>query len=98
MSLSGTFSTMPFPDLLQWLFDSRRTGQLSVTLEFEERFLQLADGNIASVESDDPRSQDLAGFLRTRNLLDEPELERAAEMQARTGQTLFEIAAAMKPQ
>jgi Domain of unknown function (DUF4388) len=56
MSLSGTFSTMPFPDLLQWLSDSRRSGSLSVSLEFEERFLQFKEGNITVVESDQPRA------------------------------------------
>src|SRR5205823_1146153 len=97
MPLSGTFSTMPFPDLLQWISDARRAGQLSVTLEFEERLLQFEGGNITQVESDDPRAHDLAELLRSRGLLDEAELQRAAEAQARTGQALYEVASVMKP-
>jgi hypothetical protein len=95
--LSGTFATMPFPELLQWLSDSRRSGALSVTLEFEERFLQLHEGNITSVESDDPRAHDLQEILRGRGLLDDAELERSAQLAASSGQGLSEVAALIKP-
>ena len=30
--LSGSFSTMPFADLLQWLSDSRRSGTLELAV------------------------------------------------------------------
>jgi hypothetical protein len=88
---------MPFPDLLQWLSDARRSGALSVMLEFEERFLQLVDGNIVAVESDDPRAHDLQTILRRRELLDEGELGRALELSQSTGQGLAEVAALIKP-
>ncbi|MEM6962161.1 MAG: DUF4388 domain-containing protein [Myxococcota bacterium] len=41
MGLSGTFTTMPLVDLLQWLGESRKTGTLTLVLEFEERYLRL---------------------------------------------------------
>jgi hypothetical protein len=44
MPLSGTFSTMPFADLLQWLADARRSGTLAIALEVEERYLRFEEG------------------------------------------------------
>jgi hypothetical protein len=77
MPLAGTFSTMPFPDLLQWVNDARRTGSLSVSLEFEERFLRIEEGQITAVESDDPRAQDIARTLKARGQLNEAQLAQA---------------------
>ncbi|MGZ3427939.1 MAG: DUF4388 domain-containing protein, partial [Polyangia bacterium] len=42
--LSGTFATMPFADLLQWISDARRSGTLQIGLEFEDRYLRFVDG------------------------------------------------------
>jgi len=57
--LSGTFATMPFADLLQWISDARRSGTLQVGLEFEERYLRFVDGSIGAYGSDDPMARDL---------------------------------------
>ena len=64
MGLSGTFDTMPFPDLMQWLGETGQRGMLTVTLEFEERYLHIEDGALCGFGSDDPRSRDLARVLR----------------------------------
>jgi hypothetical protein len=81
VALSGTFATMPFPDLMQWLGDARRTGVLTVILDFEERFLRLQDGMLVGLGSDDPRARDLARLLLARGLIDEPRLRRALAAQ-----------------
>jgi len=80
VSLAGSFSTMPFPDLMQWLGDTRRSGTLTVTLELEERFLELEDGRLVAIGSDDPRSRDLARLVLARGLIDEGRLRRAMEV------------------
>ncbi|MSP61459.1 MAG: DUF4388 domain-containing protein [Myxococcales bacterium] len=92
MPLAGTFSTMPLPDVLQWLHDSRRTGWLSVSLEFEERFLRVEGGQITAVASDDARSLDLGPTLLALGLLDPPRLARARLAAERTGRPLAEVA------
>ena len=48
MPLSGTFATMPFGDLLQWLGDARRSGTLSVALDFDELFRGFFSGRFAA--------------------------------------------------
>jgi hypothetical protein len=79
VSLSGTFATMPFPDLMQWLGDSRRSGVLTVSLEFEERYMRVEEGRLVALGSSDPRSHDLVRLLLARQLIDEPRLRRALQ-------------------
>lgn len=79
MSLSGTFLTMPFPDLLQWLGDARKSGTLTVALDYEERFFRLKEGELIGLGSEDPRTADLGRLLVARGLLDDPALARALE-------------------
>lgn len=91
MPLSGTFSTMPFPDLLQWLGDSRRSGILTVSLEFEERFVRFSDGCVAGVEGDDPRARDLGRVLVELGFFDEARMRRATDRAELTGRPLVRV-------
>jgi hypothetical protein len=86
--LSGTFTTMPFADLLQWIGDSRRSGILQVALEFEERYLRFADGMIVAYGSDDPMARDLGRLMLLRGLCDEAAVLRAVEAQQASGMPL----------
>jgi hypothetical protein len=70
---------MPFPDLMQWLGDSLRTGVLTVSLEFEERYMRVEEGKLVALGSSDPRSHDLVRLLLARRLIDEPRLRRAIQ-------------------
>ena len=79
--LSGTFATMPFADLLQWISDARRSGTLQVALEFEERYLRFVDGTIAAYGSDDPMARDLGRLCLMRGLCDEAAILAAVEQQ-----------------
>jgi uncharacterized protein DUF4388 len=91
VSLSGTFSTMPFPDLMQWLGDSRRSGILTVALEFEERYLRIEEGRLVALGSDDARSHDLVRLLLARKLIDEPRLRRALHAAETSGRSLRKV-------
>jgi hypothetical protein len=91
MSLSGTFATMPLPDLLQWLGDARKSGILTVALEFEERYMKIREGHLIALGSDDPRARDLARLLYARGLLDETKLRRAGEERERTRRPLRRV-------
>jgi hypothetical protein len=89
--LSGTFATMPFADLLQWLSDARRTGTLSVALEFEERYLRFVDGQIVAYGSDDPMARDLGRLCLLRGLCDEQAILRAVEQQQASQMPLGDV-------
>lgn len=89
--LSGTFATMPFADLLQWISDSRRSGTLQVALEFEERYLRFVDGAIAAYGSDDPMARDLGRLCLLRGLCSEAALLRAVEQQQASHMPLGDV-------
>ncbi|MBI4510507.1 MAG: DUF4388 domain-containing protein [Deltaproteobacteria bacterium] len=91
MALSGTFSTMPFPDLLQWLGEARRSGTLTVSLDSEERYLRVREGQLIALGSDDPRSRDLARLVLARGLIDEVRLKRVIEGKERSRRSLRAI-------
>jgi len=91
VSLAGSFSTMPFPDLMQWLGDTRRSGTLTVSLDLEERFLDLEDGRLVAIGSDDPRSRDLARLVLSRGLVAEDRLRRAMEVAEYTRRRLRRV-------
>lgn len=89
--LSGTFATMPFADLLQWISDARRSGTLQVNLEFEDRFLRFVDGAIAAYGSDDPMARDLGRLCLVRGLCDEAALLAAVEQQRQSHMPLGDV-------
>jgi Domain of unknown function (DUF4388) len=91
MPLTGTFSTMPFADLLQWLGDNRRDGTLAVALDFEERYLRFERGQIVAYGSDDPMARDLGRLCLQRGLVDEPHLLHAAELQVKSQMPLGDV-------
>ncbi|MCA1665129.1 MAG: DUF4388 domain-containing protein, partial [Myxococcales bacterium] len=89
--LSGTFATMPFADLLQWICDARRSGTLQVNLEFEDRFLRFVEGSIAGYGSDDPMARDLGRLCLVRGLCDEAALLAAVEQQRQSQMPLGDV-------
>jgi hypothetical protein len=91
MPLSGTFSTMPLADLLQWIGQARRSGTLAVALEFEERYIRFDGGRIAAYGSDDPMARDLGRLCLQRGLLTEPQLFEALDAQSRSHMPLGDV-------
>ena len=93
MSLSGAFTTMPLPDLLQWVSDSRRGGLLSLTFEFDEAFLLVEEGSIVGVDTDDAHALDLGQLCLERGLVDEPTLRRLDATARASGADLADVIA-----
>jgi hypothetical protein len=91
MPLSGTFSTMPLTDLLQWLGDTRRSGLLKVELEFEERCIRLEHGSITGYGSDDPLARDIGRLCLVRGLVTEPQLIAVAQQQAQSQMPIGDV-------
>jgi hypothetical protein len=63
MSLAGTFSTMPLPELLQWLAEARRDGLLALASGLKERYFRLAEGKILALGASEPRPGSLLDLL-----------------------------------
>jgi hypothetical protein len=82
---------MPFADLLQWLGDARRSGTLSVNLDFEERFMRFEHGKIAAYGSDDPMARDIGRLCLSRGLCNEPWLFKALDQQRESQMPLADV-------
>ena len=87
MSLSGDLSTMPLPDLLQWMASAAKTGMLRVERKKLTRWIQFDQGCVIGCSSDDP-PQRLGQFLLSRELITADQLRQALELQETTGKHL----------
>ena len=90
MPLFGTLSTMPLPDLLQWLGAARRTGTLKVERNRVRKLIVMRDGNIVGCSSDDPPER-LGHFLLSRGKITEDQLRVALAAQEGSGNFLGRI-------
>jgi len=90
MSIGGNLRTMPFPDLLQWVSQSRKTGTLVVDgPEFKKKLI-FSEGNIIAAASNNPKEY-LGYYLVGWKYIDEEELPELLEMQDRYGALLGEL-------
>lgn len=96
MPLFGSFRSMPFTDLLQWLGTSRKTGTLQVERHKVSKAIQLREGRMVGCSSDDPPER-LGHFLLSRGLITEDQLRTALDAQAHSkkylGMILVEMGA-----
>jgi hypothetical protein len=91
MAFKGTFSSMPLPDLLQWLAQGRKTGRLQVRSPVGvTKKIFLEEGRVIAAASNEPREY-LGHFLIARGLINEKQLETAMKTQAETAIKLGRI-------
>ena len=90
MSLAGTLSTMPLPDLLQWFATAGKTGTLQVERRKVTKWIQLGKGRIVGCSSDDP-PQRLGQYLLSREKICAEQLRDALRRQEETGLHLGRI-------
>lgn len=90
MSIGGNLRTMPFPDLLQWVSQSRKTGTLVIDGNDFKKKLYFTEGQIVATASNDPR-EFLGYYLVGWKFIDEEELPELLEMQDRYGSLLGEL-------
>lgn len=83
MGISGNLRTMSPGDLLQWLSMAQKTGTLVVSSQGIEKKVFFRDGRVISSASNDPREY-LCQFLMSHGYIDEEQVRRAIEEQART--------------
>ncbi len=90
MPLTGTLSTMPLTDLLQWLGSARASGTLSVEHAKIVKTFVFRDGLVTGCSSDDP-PQRRGHFLVSRGKITEEQLRYALKLQESTGEHLGRI-------
>ena len=87
MAVSGDLSTMPFPELLQWLGGNGKTGPLEVERDKICKRLVFQGGRIVSTSSNDPREM-LGHFLVSRGQITEDLLRIALSQQEQSRRPL----------
>ncbi len=90
MSISGNLRTMPFPDLLQWVSQSRKTGTLAIDGPSVKKKLYFREGRVVASASDNPR-EFLGYYLVGWDFVAEDELQELLDMQDRHGALLGEL-------
>jgi hypothetical protein len=90
MSISGNLKTMPFPDLLQWVSQSRKTGTLMVDGPSFKKKLYFREGKVVASASNNPK-EFLGYYLVGWNFVAEDELQELLDMQDRHGALLGEL-------
>ena len=90
MSVSGNLRTMPLPDVLQWVAQSRKTGTLVLEGDPYTKKIYFSNGLVVAVASENPK-EFLGYFLVGWSYLDEDELQELLEMQERHGALLGEL-------
>jgi hypothetical protein len=81
---------MPFPDLLQWVAHSRKTGTLAVEGNPYNKKIYFRDGLVVAASSEDPK-EFLGYFLVGWGFLGEDELQELLDMQDQYGTLLGEL-------
>lgn len=85
MSVSGRFSTMSMPDLVQWARTAQRTGILRLRDDHgKEIQVGLFDGHIVFSSTNEQR-ETYGAYLQHLGLCSEEEIGRALEISKRTG-------------
>lgn len=95
MALVGTLSTMPLPDLLQWLGAAEKTGTLRVERDRAVKSIRLREGRVTGCSSDDP-SLRLGQFLLGRKKITEEQLRQALQLQEESSRFLGQILVEME--
>src|SRR5262245_60351879 len=90
MPLSGTFSSMSLPDLLQWLSHAGKTGTLEVERNKVIRRIVFRDGRVISCSSDEP-TQLLGHHLVSRARITESILREALARQEASRRHLGQV-------
>src|SRR5258708_7057191 len=90
MAIHGTLTTMSVPDLLQFLANGRKTGNLKFGRSKVIKQIFFEEGVIVGSYSNDPREY-LGQMLIHYGKLDEARLQEAMETQRLSGGRLGEI-------
>ncbi len=92
MAVTGNIRTMPFPDLMQWISVSRKTGTLVIKGQRYTKKILFQNGLVSAVTSNNPREH-LGYYLVGWGILTEEELEHVLDRQKELNVMLGELLA-----
>ena len=90
MSISGNLKTMPFPDLLQWVAASRKTGTLALEGDPYKKKIYFRDGLVVAASSESPK-EFFGYYLVGWGYVGEDELQELLDMQETHGTLMGEL-------
>ena len=90
MAVSGNLRTMPFPDLMQWISISRKTGTLVIKGPRYTKKILFQAGLVSAVTSNNPREH-LGYYLVGWSIVTEDELEHLLDRQKELNVMLGEL-------
>ena len=90
MAVSGNLRTMPFPDLMQWISASRKTGTLVIKGQRYTKKILFQTGLVSAVTSNNPREH-LGYYLVGWGILTEEEFEHLLDRQKEQNVMLGEL-------
>lgn len=71
MPLSGTLATMNLSDILQWLQASRKSGDLSLTVNLTDTVLRFKEGDVEAMQGGGALQRDLGQELVASGIIDD---------------------------
>lgn len=88
MSLNGNLNTLSFPDLLQLISSSKKTGMLSLIRQAQRKEIYFREGNVIYATSSNSE-QDLIGNLLLRlGKISQNELDQVIKLHRATGKMI----------
>ncbi len=90
MAVTGNLRTMPFPDLMQWISASRKTGTLVIKGQRYTKKILFQKGLVSAVTSNNPREH-LGYYLVGWGILTEDEIEHLLDRQKELNVMLGEL-------
>jgi hypothetical protein len=94
MGISGSLSTMPLPDVLQWASGGRKTGVLELERHGRTKGILFESGNIVACSTNDPPAR-LGQVLLASGKIRTSDLREALTRQEQTGEYLGRILSEM---
>jgi hypothetical protein len=88
MSLTGNLNTVSFPDLLQLISSSKKTGMLTLMRQTQRKEIYFREGNIVYATSSNTEEELLGNLLLRLGKLSEVELEEVLKVHRSTGRKI----------
>lgn len=88
MSLAGNLNTVSFPDLLQLISSSKKTGMLTLMRQTQRKEIYFQEGNIIYATSSNAEEELLGNLLVRLGKISQKELEEVLKTQRTTGRRI----------
>ena len=88
MSLNGNLNTLSFPDLLQLISSSKKTGVLTLMRQAQRKEIYFREGNIVYATSSNTEEELIGNLLMRLGKLSQSELDEVIKLHRATGKMI----------